>query len=87
MYDKGEETLKWMEENGRHGIVLAGRPYHIDSEINHGIPELINSYGLAVLTEDSVSHRNLPERPPDRYGSVDVSQPSVCRSQLCQDKR
>ena len=63
MYDKGEETLKWMEENGRHGIVLAGRPYHIDSEINHGIPELINSYGLAVLTEDSVSNRNLPERP------------------------
>ena len=43
--------------------MLAGRPYHIDSEINHGIPELINSYGLAVLTEDSVSNRNLPERP------------------------
>ena len=53
-----------MEENGRHGIVLAGRPYHIDSEINHGIPELINSYGLAVLTEDG----NLPERRSDRYG-------------------
>ena len=63
MYDKGEETLKWMEENGRRGIVLAGRPYHIDSEINHGIPELINSYGIAVLTEDSISNRNLPERP------------------------
>lgn len=31
--------------------MLAGRPYHIDSEINHGIPELINSYGIAVLTE------------------------------------
>ena len=38
----------------RRGIVLAGRPYHIDPEINHGIPELINSYGIAVLTEDSV---------------------------------
>ena len=63
MYDKGEETLKWMEENGRRGIVLAGRPYHIDSEINHGIPELINSYGIAVLTEDSVSHLKQPERP------------------------
>ncbi|MDY3918036.1 MAG: acyl-CoA dehydratase activase-related protein, partial [Candidatus Limivivens sp.] len=63
MRKKGEETLKWMEENHRQGIVLAGRPYHIDSEINHGIPELINSYGIAVLTEDSVSHLNPPERP------------------------
>ena len=63
MWRKGEETLKWMEENHRHGIVLAGRPYHIDAEINHGIPELINSYGIAVLTEDSVSHLNPPERP------------------------
>ncbi len=60
---KGEETLKWMEENNRRGIVLAGRPYHIDPEINHGIPELICSYGLAVLTEDSISHLNPPERP------------------------
>ena len=41
---KGEETLKWMEENGKHGIVLAGRPYHIDPEINHGIPDMICSY-------------------------------------------
>lgn len=63
MYDKGQETLKYLEETGRHGIVLAGRPYHIDSEINHGIPELINSYGLAVLTEDSVSNLNPVERP------------------------
>ena len=85
MYDKGEETLKWMEENGRHGIVLAGRPYHVDSEINHGIPELINSYGLAVLTEDSVSNLQSAGTPADRHGSVDVPQPSVCRSQLCQD--
>ncbi len=63
VYDKGRETLKWMKENKRRGIVLAGRPYHIDSEINHGIPELINSYGLAVLTEDAVSDLNPPERP------------------------
>ena len=60
---KGEETLKWMEENNRHGIVLAGRPYHIDPEINHGIPDMICSYGVAVLTEDSVSHLGAPERP------------------------
>ena len=60
---KGQETLKWMEETHTHGIVLAGRPYHIDKEINHGIPELINGYGLAVLTEDSISHLHEEERP------------------------
>ena len=60
---KGEETLKYLEETGRKGIVLAGRPYHIDPEINHGIPELINSYGLAVLSEDSISHLGKVERP------------------------
>ncbi|MDO4294551.1 MAG: acyl-CoA dehydratase activase-related protein, partial [bacterium] len=60
---KGEETLRWMEETGHHGIVLAGRPYHVDPEINHGIPELITSYGFAVLTEDSVSHLGKVERP------------------------
>ena len=59
---KGEETLKWMEEHHAHGIVLAGRPYHMDKEIHHGIPELINGYGLAVLTEDSISHLRSEER-------------------------
>ena len=63
MQKKGEEAIKWMEENHKRGIVLAGRPYHIDPEINHGIPELINSYDIAVLTEDSVSHLAAPERP------------------------
>ena len=63
MQDKGEEVLKYLEETGRRGIVLAGRPYHIDPEINHGIPELITSYDIAVLTEDSVSHLAMPERP------------------------
>ena len=63
MKKKGEETLKYMEETGKRGIVLAGRPYHVDPEINHGIPEMINSYGLAVLTEDSVSHLSDVERP------------------------
>ncbi len=60
---KGEETIQYMEQNKKRGIVLAGRPYHIDPEINHGIPELITSYGIAVLTEDSVSHLAEPERP------------------------
>ncbi len=63
MRTKGEEVLHFLKENHKRGIVLAGRPYHIDPEINHGIPELINSYGLAVLTEDSVSHLAKPERP------------------------
>ncbi len=63
MYKKGEETIAWLKANKKRGIVLAGRPYHIDNEINHGIPELITSYGVAVLTEDSVSHLNQPERP------------------------
>lgn len=60
---KGEETLQWMESTRHRGIVLAGRPYHGDPEVHHGIPELINSYGFAVLTEDSVSHLGTIERP------------------------
>ena len=60
---KGEETLAYIKENHRHGIVLAGRPYHIDPEIHHGIPDLINSYGIAVFTEDSISHLAEIERP------------------------
>lgn len=60
---KGEETIKYLEDNNKMGIVLAGRPYHIDPEINHGIPELINSYDVAVLTEDSISHLGTVKRP------------------------
>lgn len=60
---KGEETLAYLDKTGRRGIVLAGRPYHIDPEIHHGIPDLINSYGLTVLTEDSISHLAPLERP------------------------
>ena len=63
MHRKGDEVLDWMERNDRHGIVLAGRPYHNDPEINHAIPELLSGFGLAVLTEDSVAHKMEPERP------------------------
>lgn len=63
MEKKGEETVQWLKEHGRRGIVLAGRPYHVDPEIHHGIPELIASYGLAVLTEDSISHLGQVDRP------------------------
>ncbi|WP_160671422.1 2-hydroxyacyl-CoA dehydratase [Clostridium sp. C8-1-8] len=60
---KGEEVLDYLEKTGRKGIVLAGRPYHIDPEINHGIPDVITSFGMAVLTEDSVSHLGKVQRP------------------------
>ena len=63
MEKKGEETLAWLKETGKRAVVLAGRPYHVDPEIHHGIPELITSYGFAVLTEDSISHLGQVERP------------------------
>lgn len=52
----GEQTLAEIREKKIKGIVLAGRPYHVDPEINHGIPKLINSLGMAVLTEDAIAH-------------------------------
>lgn len=59
----GEEALRYIKSHKCHGIVLAGRPYHIDPEINHGIDKMITSFGLAVLTEDSISHLSSPQRP------------------------
>ena len=53
---KGEEAFHYLKENNRKGIILCGKPYHADPEINHGIAGLISSYGLAVLTEDSIAH-------------------------------
>lgn len=60
---KGEETIAYLKASGRKGIVLAGRPYHIDPEIHHGIAEMINSFGVAVLTEDAISHLAEIDRP------------------------
>ena len=59
---EGRRVLAEMEKAGGCGIVLAGRPYHVDPEINHGIPELIASYGLTVLTEDSLPIDDNPDR-------------------------
>jgi predicted nucleotide-binding protein (sugar kinase/HSP70/actin superfamily) len=59
----GEEALERVIRVGGNGIVLAGRPYHLDPEINHGIPEMVNALGLAVFTEDSVAHLGSIERP------------------------
>lgn len=53
---EGERALALMARKGLRGIVLAGRPYHVDGEIHHGIAEMITGLGLAVLTEDSVAH-------------------------------
>jgi hypothetical protein len=59
----GEQALARLKEQGGSGIVLSGRPYHLDPEVNHGIPNLINSLGLAVFTEDSVAHLGHVQRP------------------------
>ena len=59
----GEEALEEVITKGGSGIVLAGRPYHLDPEINHGIPEMIAGLGLAVFTEDSLAHLGKIERP------------------------
>ncbi len=60
---EGKRIIDELEKEGKRGIVLAGRPYHIDPEINHGIPEMIASYGLPVLTEDSLPIDFEPSRP------------------------
>ena len=60
---QGEAAFRRMKEQGLIGVVLAGRPYHLDPEINHGIPELLTGLGLAVLTEDSVAHLGKLPRP------------------------
>jgi len=60
---EGKRLLEEMEKRGGRGIVLAGRPYHLDPEINHGIPDMIASYGLTVFTEDSLPITFDPQRP------------------------
>jgi len=65
-----EDTLDFIEAQNIKAVVLAGRPYHIDPQINHGIPEMINSLGMAVLTEDSIAHladTNRPLRVVDQW--------------------
>lgn len=54
--NRGEDTLRLLRERGEHGIVLAGRPYHLDPEVNHGISQLMTAEGFHVLTEDSIAH-------------------------------
>jgi len=67
--DKTYKTLEYIKENEIKGIVLAGRPYHLDKEINHGIDEMIHSYGFAVLCEDGFSDLTIdrPIRAVDQW--------------------
>ncbi|MDR0817362.1 MAG: acyl-CoA dehydratase activase-related protein, partial [Clostridiales Family XIII bacterium] len=61
--NEGRKALDTIKERGLKGVVLAGRPYHMDPEINHGIDTLITSFGIAVLTEDSVAYLSKTGRP------------------------
>ena len=54
--DYGAKILERVEKSGEQVIMLVGRPYHIDPEINHGIPEMIQSYHLPIISEDAVYH-------------------------------
>ena len=61
--DEGSRAIEFIKKNNKKGIVLAGRPYHVDPEINHGIPEMIEGYGLVVLSEDALENEYPIERP------------------------
>ncbi|MBO4235758.1 MAG: 2-hydroxyacyl-CoA dehydratase [Firmicutes bacterium] len=63
MRKQGEYALKYARDHGKRAIILAGRPYHLDPEINHGINKLINSFDMVVLTEDSIAHLGDLPRP------------------------
>lgn len=63
VHAKGEEILEEIITRDVPGVVLSGRPYHLDPEINHGIPEMISSLGIAVLTEDCIAQFGAVERP------------------------
>jgi CoA-substrate-specific enzyme activase, putative len=66
----GAYAFKYIKDHNKKAIILAGRPYHLDPEINHGIDKLINSFDMAVLTEDSVAHfvkLNRPIRVLDQW--------------------
>lgn len=60
---QGEYALKYARSHGKKSIVLSGRPYHVDPEINHGIDEIISSQDMVVLSEDSIAHKVDLTRP------------------------
>jgi predicted CoA-substrate-specific enzyme activase len=60
---EGERVIKWLEDNDKIGMVIGGRPYHVDPEINHGLTNIITGLGMAVLTEDAICHLSQVKRP------------------------
>ena len=60
---EGERALEYIVKNNKKAIVLSGRPYHLDKEINHGINKMITTYDMAVLSEDSICHLAELPRP------------------------
>ncbi|MCB6993694.1 2-hydroxyacyl-CoA dehydratase [bacterium 210820-DFI.6.37] len=60
---KGEYALRYARENKKKTVILAGRPYHLDPEINHGIDKIISSFDMVIVTEDSIAHLGKLERP------------------------
>jgi predicted CoA-substrate-specific enzyme activase len=64
----GQEALHWLDEHPQtKGVVLAGRPYHLDEELNHGIPEMIEALGVAVISEDALPEQDFdPGQSPLR---------------------
>ena len=79
---KGQETVEYIEKNNLKGIVLAGRPYHVDPEVNHGIDTLITSLGLCVLTEDSISNQAEPKAIKS-CKSMGIPRKTICGSRFC----
>lgn len=65
----GDETLEYLRKNGGRGVILAGHPYHLDPSVHHGIPQLINRYGVAIFTEDSVCGK---AAELEKHDTVDV---------------
>ena len=61
--EEGRKALEFARANGKKAIVLSGRPYHLDTEINHGIDKMITSYDMVVLSEDSVCKLGKLPRP------------------------
>ena len=59
----GEYALRYARANNKKVMMLGGRPYHIDPEINHGLDKLINSFDMVVLSEDSIAHLRDLKRP------------------------
>ena len=60
---EGERAIAYAREHHKKAIVLSGRPYHLDTEINHGIDKMITSYDMVVLSEDAVCHMGKIPRP------------------------